>query len=197
MALGVMTMWVGLGCGSGGGGGGGGGGGAVLDCAFLAGDNCWKTTASAATSCLPPETESGTLSADNKTCTYASGAVVTFATPLVVPPPNNPTWNFTVNAGGQECLHYEEATTFKLTVGGQTVTEGSSGTLGLRISCPDGKSYTAANAFDLLSCGDDAGATFGGLPGSAWSFSGSRLIFGLLSTSSSSSNELQVFDCGK
>ncbi len=52
------------------------GSGGTLDCAWLAGDNCWKTTASAALSCLPPADATGTLSADNATCTYATGQVV-------------------------------------------------------------------------------------------------------------------------
>jgi hypothetical protein len=45
------------GCGSGGGGAG------TLTCAWLAGpDNCWSNTALKATTCLPPENDSGTFS---------------------------------------------------------------------------------------------------------------------------------------
>jgi hypothetical protein len=40
----------------------------TLTCEWLAmADNCWKTTARAAVSCLPPEADRGMLSADNAT----------------------------------------------------------------------------------------------------------------------------------
>src|SRR5262249_44493283 len=97
---------VGINCGSSGGPSGPSG---TLDCAWLAGDNCWKTTASAATSCLPPPSETGTFSADKSTCTYASGPVVTFTPPLVLPIPNSgATWNFTVANGTAPCLTYKQ-----------------------------------------------------------------------------------------
>jgi hypothetical protein len=183
-----------LGCGS-----SAGGGGAALDCAWLQGENCWKATATAAVSCLPPRGESGVLSADNSTCTYASGAVVAFTPPLVLPIPTGPIWNFTVSMGGQPCLHYEDAQAsgIKLTVAGQTVTEGVSGGVGLRVTCPDGTSYANANAFELLSCQGDGGATFGGLPGDAYSSTSTSVSLSLLSTSTMSSSALPVFDCAK
>ena len=83
---------------SGCGGGSSGGSSASLDCAYLASDNCWKTTAAAASSCLPAESEIGMLSADGSTCTFATGDVVTFTPALVLPLPTatTPTWNFTV-----------------------------------------------------------------------------------------------------
>lgn len=189
-----ILVAVAVGCGS----SGGGGGGASLDCAWLAGDNCWKTTASKATTCLPPSAESGVLSADNHTCTYASGAVVTFSPPLVLPIPNSPTWNFTITDGGQTCLHYQKtATGFSLTVGSDTVTEESTGLLGIKLTCPGGMSYSNPSALDLFSCDADGGASFGGLPGDAWSSSGTNVAFGLIGGSSTSSNELQLFDCDR
>ena len=45
----------------------------AIDCDWLTGDNCWKTTGSQAIACLPSPAETGTLSADNTSCTYASG----------------------------------------------------------------------------------------------------------------------------
>lgn len=172
-------------------------GGASLDCAWLDSDNCWKTTASAATGCLPPSGERGVLNADNSKCSYASGAVVTFASPLVLPVPDRPTWDFTISNGEQTCLQYQETGAgFKLTVGGQTVKEGSSGPLGLQIECPGGATYSDSNAFELFSCGADGGSLFGGLPGNTYFDSTTSLSFGLLGTSAMS-GELELFNCSK
>ena len=78
------------------------------------------------------------VSADNATCTYASGAVVTFTPPLVFPISTDTNWNFTISNGGQDCLHYEDTGVgVKLAVGGNMVTESASGALGLAIACPD------------------------------------------------------------
>src|SRR6516225_8995250 len=100
-------------------------GGDSLNCSVLLGDNCWKMTASAAMSCLPAASEAGTLSADFSSCTYASGDVVTFTPPLVLPLPSKPTWNCTVNTStGSSCLAFQsDGTSFTLTVQGQTVAE--------------------------------------------------------------------------
>jgi hypothetical protein len=215
LSIGVVTatLGLGLGCSSGSAGAGTGltcdggadasltcdaGAGPALTCDWLAGDNCWKQTATAATACLPPTTETGALSADGRTCTYASGAVIDFATPLVLPLPNDPTWNFTISNGGQACLHYEDMTTgLKLVVGTETVTSKPSGVLGLTVTCPDGASYGNPNALQLLSCDADGGSFFGGLPGGAWSWTDTSVSFGLISTSSTSSTELLLFDCSK
>ncbi|MET0790537.1 MAG: hypothetical protein ABW061_03370 [Polyangiaceae bacterium] len=170
---------------------------ASLDCAWLAGQNCWKTTASLATSCLPPKAETGVLSADNSKCSYASGSVVTFAPPLVLPVPDSPNWNFTIANAAQPCLQYQESDTgFKLTVGDQTVSEALSGPIGLQIECPGGATYSNSNAFDLLNCGSDAGVTFGGLPGNAYSDTATSVSFSLIGASPTSS-ELSLFNCGK
>ena len=184
LALGSVPALLPAGC-------GGGGSSAALDCDWLASENCWKTTTAPAQSCLPPSSDTGTFSADGKTCTYASGVVVTFATPVVFPIPDDPTWNFTVSNGGTDCLHYEEtSSTLKVVVAGQTFSEGPSGSLGLKFTCPDGSSYSTSNAFDLLSC--DNGGLFGGLPGHVWSSSDTSVSFGLVGTSASS---FPVFSC--
>jgi len=171
-----------------------------LDCAWLASNNCWKTTISSAASCLPSTAESGVLSADSRTCTYASGAVIAFATPLVLPIPDEEdrSWDFTITNQGQTCLHFQESeTAFSLTVGSQTVAESSFGALGLQIECPAGDRYSNSNAFDLLSCNADSGAFFGGLPGNAYTHSGSSITFSLLGGSDASSNGVQLFSCRK
>jgi hypothetical protein len=179
-----------------GGAGCGGSSGASLDCAYLASDNCWKTTAAAAASCLPPSSETGALSADGRTCTYASGDVVTFTSPLVLPLPSSPTWNFTVKtSSGVSCLAYQDdgngAVT--LTVGAQTVKETTPGGLAIALTCPDGKTYSNPNAFTILSC-PDAGL-LGGLPGVGWSSSDTSVSLSLIGTSTTSSEGEAVFDC--
>src|SRR5262245_29955152 len=130
---------------------------APLACEWLAGpDNRWANTALVAMSCLPPVADSGALSADNKPCAYPGGATVTFTPAVVIPLPNDPTWNFTItDASAAPCLHCESTARggFKLVVGGnQTVTVGPTGVLGEVITCPDGKSFANANAIELLSC---------------------------------------------
>lgn len=175
------------------------GGSAVpLDCAWLQGENCWKTTVSAAKSCLPPQSEKGVLSADNATCTYASGAVVTFDAPLVLPLGNSPEFNFTLSVGGTPCLRHHETPGgggFDLTVDGKTVTESvlPGATPGLEIRCPDGTTYANSQALDLLSCD----GSFGGLPGNSWSSTPTSVSFGLVNTASAAPSSLPLFDCAK
>jgi hypothetical protein len=187
LVVGVIgLLWTAAGC--------GGGSAGPLDCAWLVGDNCWKQTAAAAVPCLPPTAETGVLGADDKTCTYASGATVVFAAPLTLPVPRElegnqpPAWNFTVSNGGATCLHFESsASSLKLTVGGQTVTERRSGVMGLAVTCPDGTAYASSDAFTLIGCGD------GFPPGLTYSSSATSVSFGLIGTEDS----FPVFSCRK
>ena len=199
LSLVVSLVCVGVGCSSSGGNGAGGNGAGAdtLDCAWLASDNCWKTTATSASSCLPPSAETGALNAGNTSCSYASGAVVTFTQPLVLPVPDSPTWNFTIANNGQTCLHYQETQAgFALTVGSQAVKEGGTGAFGLELTCPGGASYSNSNALGLLNCDSDGGI-FGGLPGNTYSDTDTSLTFGLIGTSTTSSTELELFHCAK
>ncbi|HVR63657.1 MAG TPA: hypothetical protein VMU50_17270 [Polyangia bacterium] len=184
----VVVLIAGSGCG-----GSSGAGGGSLDCAWLGGDNCWKSTLDDAASCLPPATDHGTLSADNKTCTYASGVAVTFTPALVLPVPDQPSWNFTIANGGTTCLHFENANAagIKLVTKGNTVTERPSGALGIAITCPDGTTVATSNALNLLDCNADAGASLGGLPGNAWSSTSTSVSVGLLGASQS----MPAFNC--
>ncbi len=184
LAIGVLVV----GC------GGSGSSSKSLDCAYLAGDNCWKTTATAATSCLPAAGTTGTLAADNSSCTYASGVTVTFTPALTLPLPNGfNDWNFTVTSGGQECMHYDEsAAGFQLTVGTSTVMEAVSGMASIELTCPDGTSYASSNGLSLLSC---PGSSLGDLPGNTSSSSSTSVTFGLINTGASSS--VTVFDCSR
>jgi hypothetical protein len=164
---------------------------ASLDCAWLAGNNCWRSTLSQAASCLPPQGETGTFSADMTTCTYASGAVVTFDTALALPLPDDPVWGFTVTSGGQQCLRFHDAADgFTLTVDDQTVVEAAEG-LTLVVSCPDHTTFASSNALDLLSCPADGG--IGGLPGKAWSDTPTSVSFSLIGGGASASAD--IFSC--
>jgi hypothetical protein len=178
---------------------GGGGAGGTLDCAWLAGDNCWKQAAAGTATCLPPADETGVLSADNKTCTYAGGETITFAAPLTLPIVRNgneaPPWHFTVGkTGAGPCLTYDsDAQGTKVVVGSQTVSVTRSGPTGMAVICPDGSTYSNPDAFSLLQCAADGGVISSGLPGFTYSSSATSVRFGLLGATES----LLVFDCEK
>lgn len=181
-------------CGSSGSSNGGGGAGG-LDCAWLAGDNCWKTTVAAAGSCLPPSSAVGTLSADGKTCSFTTGQTVTFDSPLTLPlGTQGVTFNFSVTANGSPCLTFKnpDATSFHLTTSAGTVSAGASGLSTETVTCPDGMHVSNSDALSLFSC--DAGS-FGGLPGDTYSSSDTSVGFGILGTSGPGS--VQVFQCQK
>ncbi len=111
--------------------------------------------------------------------------MVTFASPLVFPIPDNPNWNFSITNGGQSCLEYREMDAgFTLEVGSQMLSEGPSGSFGIQVECPDGTKYSTDNGLGLLECPD--------VPGSEYFDTGSSVNFGFLGTSSS---PLQLFDC--
>jgi hypothetical protein len=191
LVVGVVAVGCYGGCG-----GGGGGGGDTLTCAYLAGDSCWKTTAAKATSCLPAAGTTGVLSADNASCTYATGQVVTFTPALTLPlPQGSSDWNFTVTTNGAPCLRYtESASGFELTAGGALVSEATGGGGGLELTCPDGTTYANANPLSLLSC---PGASLGDLPGNTSSSTATSINFGLLNASATSTDVINVFACSR
>jgi len=145
-----------------------------------------------ATTCLPPDADTGTFNADNSTCSYATGEVVTFTPPIVLPTGTDLTWNFSIDdANGQLCLHYQDnGSTVGLTVVNQTVTESPTGGLGMKITCPDGTSVQTANALNLLSCPSG----FTSLPGIGWSSSDTFISATITGTGDTG---LPVFDCSK
>jgi hypothetical protein len=168
-----------------------GGDSGALDCAYLASeDNCYKQTATMATSCLPPDGAFGVLAPDFGSCTYDTGQVITFNPPLVLPLDNDQTWDFEVVTNGTPCLAYhDDDNGFELTVNDQTVSEQLQGR-GLEIECPDGSSFSNSNALELLSCPGD---NFGDLPGFTSSSGTDSVFFGLINTGSGET--LTVFDC--
>ena len=166
--------------------------GAALDCAWLAGNNCWKTTTNLAAACLPPSTESGVLNASATACTYPSGAMVTFNVPLMLTSVQ-PTYDFSVTgANGQPCLTFKSMDKggFTLDVKGQTVTSAPNGT-GFTMTCPDGTKYNG-QVGDLLSCSDASLSSilpsYGFLSGSTYKVS--------LSGTADPSTGLTLFSCG-
>lgn len=169
----------------------GGGADGSLDCEYLASsDNCWKVTATAATSCLPPQDAIGVLAADNASCTYDTGQVITFTPALTLPLSNDHVWNFTMTTDGVPCLAYNDSDDgFELTVGDDVVSERLFGSAGLELTCPDGTTFSSSNALELLSCPE---SNFGNLPGNTSSSGTDSVSFGLLNTGV---DPLTIFDC--
>lgn len=175
--------------------GGSGKPGAPLDCAYLASENCWKTTVQAALPCLPSGGGAGTLSTDKRTCTYSSGEVITFAQPVVLPATTDQNWDFTITTNGQTCMHFVwQGTAFTLDVGGQTVSEQLTPPASLVLTCPDGVTHRLASLQDIFNCPDTG--TAGGLPGISVSSDATFVNFGLIDTSSDlASSSVTLFHC--
>jgi hypothetical protein len=172
----------------------------ALDCAWVAGDNCWKTTVSAAASCTPPPSEFGTLSPDNSTCTYPSGEVIAFNPPLDLDLqtsdlPNMPLQFTITTSTGQTCLWFEQAAdgAVNLAVQGQLITESFTGSTAETIGCSDGTSYMTSDLYDLLACSADG--SFNDLPVDGWSSDTTGASLTLFGASATLPNGLQIFDC--
>jgi hypothetical protein len=121
-----------------------------LDCAYLTSMNsCWKSVTAAAAACVPPAGQQGTMSADGKTCTYASGAVVTFDNPLTASGSSGP-WSFTLTTGGKTCLRWTQPAPNleTLTTSLGTFSQGADG--GIRgeftLSCPDNTTLSGSES---------------------------------------------------
>lgn len=168
----------------------------ALDCAWLAGDNCLKASLTDGMSCVPPTAETGSLSADNKTCTYASGVTITFDSPLQLPLPTDasPPWHFTIARAGTECLRFESTDNdnFELVVNGGTLTQTlpRPASTNLTITCPDGAAYSNANALSLLSC-DQVGLISQGWGSTDTTVSLDLLLYGF------DGPPLHMFDCAR
>lgn len=148
-----------------------------------------------ATSCLPPTSEVGVLSSNGATCTYASGDVVTFTPPLVLPTPLAGIWNFTVStASGAPCLAYKDDGfgNIVLTVQGKTVKESTPNGMGVSLTCPDQTTYSSQTSFSAQAC-PDAGSLLA-FPGANYSISPSSVSLSLADTTDSYSGE-PVFNC--
>jgi hypothetical protein len=167
----------------------------------LSGNNCWKTTLEPAKACLPAKTDPpGKLSADNTTCTFANGTIVTFDSPLALPIPQGsmPAWNFSVTNNGGPCLRVQQsdATHEVVTSAAGTVrVAGDANTF--NIACPDGTSYSSStgDVFSLLAtC--DAGL-LAGLPAVVDSSPSMTNAIASLLGVGGAEGSLQAFDCTK
>lgn len=182
----IVGGWFLVGCG-----GGGGTAGQALDCAWLESNNCWKALLASAQICVPPTAESGTLSADRSSCTYASGPVLTFLPATVYPLPDNWLWEFTISRQGQTCLHHNEIADnndFDLEVNGQTFKQRAVGAAGMSLTCPDGSVYFTANVLPLFSCPNPAGFP---ITGHSVSSTGASFSFG------DGVNSVEAFSCSQ
>jgi hypothetical protein len=140
---------------------------------------------------LPAASDKGVLSADGLSCTYASGQVVTFASPVVLPLQMNPTWNFTITNQGRACLGVNGSpqSTFVVTTSGGTFTWATVG-FGAQVTCPNGQGFSNTNVLALFGCEGGIAA----FPGTEWSSTDTSVSFNLLSTTN---GPTQVFDCAK
>jgi hypothetical protein len=169
---------------------------APLDCAWIVGDNCWKAMAARAAGCLPPGAESGILSSDLRSCTYAGGAIVRFeaSVPLMASPPR--VFQFDLTNAGQSCFTFDQDDAgFAVTVANQTVTSSWPGGMEMSVTCPDGTTYATMDAPALQSCIADPSTSFGGVPGYAYSGGAFDASFGLVNARPDSWETLPVWKC--
>jgi hypothetical protein len=173
----------------------------LLDCAYLTGaNNCWRSTIAAAAGCLPSRTDHGTVSADGKTCTYASGPVVVFDNPLTASATDGP-WSFAVTSGGKECLRFTEPSSHDetLTTAAGTLSLALVGAQAdLELTCPGGMTYSGSQA-NLAGCTNalptvGIGSASSPSPGDAGDAGGPWNVSFSLGTGVSS--ETLVFQCG-
>jgi hypothetical protein len=175
----------------------GGSSGASLDCAYLASNNCYKTTLAAAASCLPPSSAQGVLSSDNTSCSLSTGQTVTFDSALTLPLPNNPTLAFTVKNGGTQCarVQYVPNSSFSLTTSAGATSETTTAQGSLTLTCPDGKSYSN-NALALLQCIGDAGQGLTSFPGVEYSSTSTSIQVTLFGAGTTDGTQA-IFSCSK
>ena len=109
-----------------------------VDCAWLQGQNCWKSVVAAVVACRPPAGAQGAFSADRKSCAYASGPIASFPAPVANPP--EPPYNFSI--GTCVTVANPDSTTVQVS--------SSAGVARIRylaqsreVTCPDGSVHTA------------------------------------------------------
>jgi hypothetical protein len=108
----------------------------ILDCAWLHGRNCWKSTVAAAAACNPGSV--GLFSADGLTCRFDSGDQVSFATPFARALP----YDFSI--GACVTLAQPDRDNIRLTTkAGIATAHYDTGLKTLEVTCPDGASYVA------------------------------------------------------
>lgn len=162
--------------------------GLTLDCAFFAGDNCWKQTTLEAAACLP-EDPTGTFDAGRTTCTLAGGeATVTFAEPVPAEMPDDWAFSFEITrpGDGAPCGGFSNTeASMSVSSASGTAREETLG-FGMDVTCPDGTLYHTDSAFSILEC------DLGTLPMVAWSIGGGSAW---LSVSGGSEEATFSFSC--
>jgi hypothetical protein len=198
-AVTVVASFLTVACGTSQGAATTGPGSGTLDCAWAAGDNCWKSVIAAASACLPGSDEKGTLSADARTCTYPSGHTIAFADALV----RSGKWSlpsFTLTTNGSPCLRLDEAAnavTVTTPAGAVTLSQDTAGAT-LTVACPGGPT-TSGPVAGLSACKDAApglgeGCACSSSSNDAGTYTG-RFTFSLDGTSGPQGTTL-AFDCG-
>ncbi|MFL5441529.1 MAG: InlB B-repeat-containing protein [Myxococcales bacterium] len=117
-----------------------------IDCAWLQGENCWKTFLSSMAACTPV---SGTFSADRKTCTSSSGATVSFA--HAVGSQAQPPFDFSI----ESCVAVRESDASERIV--RVAAPAGTATLehkpsSLEVTCPDGSLNAILDPSTLYFC---------------------------------------------
>lgn len=170
--------------------------GAPLDCAWIANGNCWGDVLYPVASCVPAKTDTGVLSANGDSCTYASGHSVTFTPPLDLPQSLEEdddfgeTWNFKIQSPLGECIRFEDtATSRTVTAYDKTYREIYRG-LGMQVTCPDGRKFATDNTLSLLECEN----FFEDMPSHTYFHSASSVSFGFSGVEGA---EVQAFSCSR
>lgn len=128
-----------------------------LDCAWLAGENCYKRAVRAVSECAPGSEATGTFDASRTTCTYTDGTTVTFEEPV----PDDPVdddyrWRFDVEGPDGACARFEETNSgFELTAPSGTVRAVGSFS-SFKMHCADGTTYSSGDPFSLFECEQDS-----------------------------------------
>jgi hypothetical protein len=166
----------------------------TLDCNWLTGPNCYKSTFSPALGCLPDPKATGTLSADGMTCTYAGGQVITFDSPVTLPLPSTTLLGFTLSSGGTQCLKINQTSTdsFTLTTSQGTFVWTASGGA-ISATCPDGSSYAASGSSALQAevCANKTTL----IPTASLGRGSTSVSFGLAGTGVGASQFMSIFGC--
>ena len=166
---------------------GGGGETSTLTCAWLQGDNCW--TEMLGTRERVHGSRAGALATDRASCSYASGARVTFASAVPVSVQDYD-WRFDVRNGATLCVGLEEdGDNFAVqTTDGKLSYEVTDGN-GVRITCPNGARFEAPYAVALLtSCGAQ------GFPSRGYA-AGANAILYTLGVTNDSARTVELVDC--
>ncbi len=131
--------------------------GEEIGCEWFEGQNCWKASLDAATSCFHPEDQPCQLDAGGTRCDFGDGSRIDFTVPVDISSVGQQdweqVWHFTIRKDGQACLTFQE-------VPGQLhQLETPSGTyseklvnVGIQITCPTGERYKVLVASNLAYC---------------------------------------------